>query len=494
MVVDVETTGGSPASASLTEVAAARYRGGELLGTYQTFVRPDERIPPFITALTGISDAMVADAPRVGEMLPSFLEFVGGSVLVGHNLRFDLSFLDHALVSSGRDRLANRTVDTLALARRLVRDLVENCKLGTLAAIAPTPPPALAPGPDRRAGHRRPAPRPAGAGRLLRDPRSRGAARPAHAGGPSPGGQAPAHRATSPPARRLLVHRRRRTRALRGEGHRPASPGPVVLHLRPTTDDRAAAPPAPRRPPPGLPRSTDRRHHRGPTDPDVVATVQPRQGRFAGGDPRPSRRTDPTATHLRRRRRRRRWTPEQLAADPVELLAPVGPVGGELWPASSASRRPPRSGTRPSGSGSCSTGTDGRSRCGQPVGWCWQIEGEGGWCSNGASGSGASPGRAGRPPTGPGRAGRPSSIPSTYLPISTNRSGPSWPSGWRPTPARCGSSRSSPPSVWPCPPAGSPSWPNSALDWRRPVPRDPDPDEPRVGVAGPVGDDAESAA
>jgi DNA polymerase III subunit epsilon len=133
VVLDVETTGGSPANSSLTEVAAARYRGGELLGTYQTFVRPDERIPPFITALTGISDAMVADAPRVGEMLPSLLEFVGGAVLVGHNLRFDLSFIDHALMSTGRERLANATVDTLALARRLVRDLVPNCKLGTLA-------------------------------------------------------------------------------------------------------------------------------------------------------------------------------------------------------------------------------------------------------------------------------------------------------------------------------------------------------------------------
>jgi hypothetical protein len=67
-------------------------------------------------------------------MLPSLLEFLGGSVLVGHNLRFDLSFIDHALVSTGRDRLANATVDTLALARRLVRDVVPNCKLGTLAA------------------------------------------------------------------------------------------------------------------------------------------------------------------------------------------------------------------------------------------------------------------------------------------------------------------------------------------------------------------------
>ena len=134
VVLDVETTGGSPATSSLTEVAAARYRGGERLGTYQTFVRPDERIPPFITALTGISDAMVADAPRIGEMLPSFLEFLGAAVIVGHNVRFDLSFLNHALSSTGRDRLPNPTVDTLALSRRLVRDMVPDCKLGTLAA------------------------------------------------------------------------------------------------------------------------------------------------------------------------------------------------------------------------------------------------------------------------------------------------------------------------------------------------------------------------
>jgi DNA polymerase III epsilon subunit family exonuclease len=139
VVVDVETTGGSPVTGSLTEVAAARYRGGELLGTYRTFVRPDERIPPFITALTGISDVMVADAPRIGAMLPSFLEFVGGAVLVGHNLRFDLSFLDHALVSTGRAPLANATVDTLALSRRLVRDMVPNCQLGTLAAVLRLP-------------------------------------------------------------------------------------------------------------------------------------------------------------------------------------------------------------------------------------------------------------------------------------------------------------------------------------------------------------------
>jgi DNA polymerase III subunit epsilon len=139
VVLDVETTGGSPAGSALTEVAAARYRGGELLGTYQTLIRPDQRIPPFISGLTGITEAMVAGAPAIGAVLPCLLEFIGGSVLVGHNLRFDTAFVDHALVSTGRDGLANHMVDTLAMARRLVRDLVANCRLVTLAAALDLP-------------------------------------------------------------------------------------------------------------------------------------------------------------------------------------------------------------------------------------------------------------------------------------------------------------------------------------------------------------------
>ncbi len=156
VVVDVETTGGSPATASLTEVAAARYQGGELIGTFRTFVRPDERIPPFITAMTGISDAMVATAPRAGQILPSLLEFIGGAVLVGHNIRFDLSFLDHALGSTGRASLCNPAVDTLALARRLVRgdDDLPNCQLGTLSSVPAPGAPAIPPGIGRRAGNR----------------------------------------------------------------------------------------------------------------------------------------------------------------------------------------------------------------------------------------------------------------------------------------------------------------------------------------------------
>ena len=132
-VVDVETTGGSPSTASLTEIAAALYRGGECRGTFQTLVDPGCHVPPLISSLTGITDDMVGGAPTVPGVLPSFLEFVHGSVLVGHNVSFDLSFLDAALGRAGRPPLDQTTIDTLALARHLMRPEVPNCRLHTLA-------------------------------------------------------------------------------------------------------------------------------------------------------------------------------------------------------------------------------------------------------------------------------------------------------------------------------------------------------------------------
>ena len=132
-VLDVETTGGAPPACAITEVAAVKLRGGECLGTFQTLVNPGVGIPPEITVLTGITEAMVLPAPWIEEVLPSFLQFLGDAVIVGHNVRFDMRFLQSALASSGRALLANRFVDTCALARRLVRDEVPNCQLGTLA-------------------------------------------------------------------------------------------------------------------------------------------------------------------------------------------------------------------------------------------------------------------------------------------------------------------------------------------------------------------------
>ena len=132
-VVDLETTGASARTCEITEVGAARFRGGERLGTFQTLVEPGTPIAPAVSALTGITDAMVHDAPTPSQVLPTLLEFVGGAVLVGHNLRFDVGFLDAALLADERAPVGLWAVDTLALARRLLGDEVPDHRLGTLA-------------------------------------------------------------------------------------------------------------------------------------------------------------------------------------------------------------------------------------------------------------------------------------------------------------------------------------------------------------------------
>jgi len=133
VVVDLETTGGSANTDAITEIGALKLHGGELLGRFESLVNPGVPIPPMITVLTGITESMVLPAPRVAEILPAFLEFAGDAVIVGHNIRFDCAFLDAALVAHGYPRLPNRRVDTLALARRLVRDEIPNLRLHTLA-------------------------------------------------------------------------------------------------------------------------------------------------------------------------------------------------------------------------------------------------------------------------------------------------------------------------------------------------------------------------
>lgn len=134
VVLDVETTGGTAGEAALTEVGAAAFRGGDCLGTFTTLVDPGCPVPEFVSGLTGITDAMVSGAPSPGWAVSRLLDFLGGAVVVGHNVAFDLSFLDAEAERCGRGRGDNPVVDTLALARRLVRDVVPDCSLHTLAA------------------------------------------------------------------------------------------------------------------------------------------------------------------------------------------------------------------------------------------------------------------------------------------------------------------------------------------------------------------------
>jgi DNA polymerase III epsilon subunit family exonuclease len=137
-VLDLETSGGSPRlGAGITEIGVVKVRGGEVIGTFQSFVDPGHSLPHFITELTGITDAMLVSAPFIEGILPTLFEFLGSpdeTVVVAHNSPFDLSFLKAAALRHDLAWPEYQTVDTARLARAVLdRDEVLNCKLSTLA-------------------------------------------------------------------------------------------------------------------------------------------------------------------------------------------------------------------------------------------------------------------------------------------------------------------------------------------------------------------------
>ena len=135
VVVDLETTGGAPVDAGITEFGAVKVRAGQTLGEFATLTNPGMPIPPFVAALTGITDALLATAPEVRRVLPDFLEFAAGCVIVAHNAPYDVGFLKAACAKFGYRWPDPPVVDTARLARvALHRDEVRNCKLATLAA------------------------------------------------------------------------------------------------------------------------------------------------------------------------------------------------------------------------------------------------------------------------------------------------------------------------------------------------------------------------
>jgi DNA polymerase-3 subunit epsilon len=132
--VDLETSGGSPTDARITEIGAVRVRGGEWLGTFASLVNPATAVPPFITHLTGIDDLLLAGEPPIEQVLPSLVEFLSGSVFVAHNARFDFSFLNAALERASYEPIPGPPVCTARLARRIVWPDVPNVRLSTLAS------------------------------------------------------------------------------------------------------------------------------------------------------------------------------------------------------------------------------------------------------------------------------------------------------------------------------------------------------------------------
>ncbi|MEJ6573723.1 MAG: exonuclease domain-containing protein [Actinomycetes bacterium] len=143
IVLDLETTGASPASGcAITEIGAIAVRGGEVLGEFSTFVNPQVALPAYIINLTGITDEMLVDAPLIKEALPNFIEFIDRHQnvhLVAHNAPFDIGFLKAAANSLSHNWPKYEVLDTVKLARRVIdRSEILNYKLGTLSQFFDT--------------------------------------------------------------------------------------------------------------------------------------------------------------------------------------------------------------------------------------------------------------------------------------------------------------------------------------------------------------------
>ncbi|MDO5345196.1 MAG: PolC-type DNA polymerase III [Lachnospiraceae bacterium] len=131
VVFDLETTGFSPIHNRIIEIGAVRVEKGKITERFSTFVNPDVPIPYRIEQLTGINDGMVMDSPKIDEVLPRFLEFCRGAVMVAHNASFDMSFIEENCRRLGMEQEFTY-VDTVAMARVLLPAL-NRFKLDTVA-------------------------------------------------------------------------------------------------------------------------------------------------------------------------------------------------------------------------------------------------------------------------------------------------------------------------------------------------------------------------
>ena len=136
VIVDVETTGWQPEQAGITELAAVRVSAGRPSVEFSALVNPGGPIPADIVALTGITDAMVSQAPPISAVLPGFLAFARGCVLTAHHAPFDVGFLTAACGHCRIPWPAFPVLDTAALARSVLDEAeVPDCKLATLAGF-----------------------------------------------------------------------------------------------------------------------------------------------------------------------------------------------------------------------------------------------------------------------------------------------------------------------------------------------------------------------
>lgn len=133
VVIDIETTGLSPNNCEIIELSALKVENNEITDTFSSLVKPAAPVPEFIEALTGITNEMLLTAPSIADILPSYIDFLGDNILLGHNVTFDIGFLNHNCKEYLNCSLPNDYVDTLRISKKLIKN-IDNYKLGTLAA------------------------------------------------------------------------------------------------------------------------------------------------------------------------------------------------------------------------------------------------------------------------------------------------------------------------------------------------------------------------
>ena len=130
-VLDLETTGLTIQRNGITEIAAVKFDGKHIVDRFQTLVHPGRTIPQGIERLTWITNDMVANAPKITEVIPEFKQFLWDDPIVWHNVRFDFGFLDFYTYKITWEHLENELICTMKLARKLLPDL-DNKKLCTV--------------------------------------------------------------------------------------------------------------------------------------------------------------------------------------------------------------------------------------------------------------------------------------------------------------------------------------------------------------------------
>ncbi|MEZ4565172.1 MAG: exonuclease domain-containing protein [Thermomicrobiales bacterium] len=132
VVLDVETTGLQASRQRVIEIALVRVAHGQIVEQWESLCQPGRRVPAYITRLTGIDDERLDDAPAFAEVADAVLERLAGAVIVGHNVAFDIAFLNEELKRTGREPVVNEHLCTLSLATRLMPGL----RKPTLNAVA----------------------------------------------------------------------------------------------------------------------------------------------------------------------------------------------------------------------------------------------------------------------------------------------------------------------------------------------------------------------